>query len=148
MVNVSPLDISLKKLSSLIMNGDIPMDDLEYSFIILQTVVIDCLAYIIPLNTVDRDSSLNGDYQKSAQKVTKVLMESLPDCVEYLKSHSLEIVEHLLANTWDETHFESLFGTRINYIAENHAIKHQTFSDSLIYIQVSFLVENAFSISS
>lgn len=49
----------------------------------------------------------------------------------------MDIVEHLLANTWDEAHFETLFGTRINYIAENHAINHKTFGESLIYIEVS-----------
>lgn len=74
-----------------------------------------------------------------------ILKQSLPDYARYFQTHSLDIVEHLLANTWDETHFESLFGTRINYIAENHAIKHKNFGDSLIYIQVSSSDGQAFS---
>lgn len=71
-------------------------------------------------------------------------MDSLRDCEQYFRTHSLEIVEHLLANTWDKAHFESLFGTHVNYIPEKHAIKHQTFADSLIYIQVSLSNERLF----
>lgn len=72
-------------------------------------------------------------------------MNSLPDCEQYFRSHSLDIVEHLLVNTWDAAHFELLFGTRINYIAENHAINYQMFIDSLTYIQVSLSIKNDFS---
>lgn len=99
--------------------------------------MINCLAYITPLNVTDRANALNGDYKMSAMALATILMDNLPDCVQHFRTHSLKIVEHLLANTWDKTHFESLFGIRINFIAANHAINHQMFSDSLVYIQVS-----------
>lgn len=107
------------------------------SIYFFQTIVINCLAYITPLRVIDSSNSLTGEYKTSATKLSTILMDTLRHCEQYFRTHSMEIVEHLLENTWDGTHFESLFGTHITYIAESHAINHQMFSDSLSYIQVS-----------
>lgn len=102
-----------------------------------QNIIFDCMAYMTPLNDKDHPKTLDPAYIESAKKLGEVLIINLPDCTKYFKTHALEIIAPMLANTWDSTYFESLFGFRINYVPENCSISHATFNNAVAYIQVS-----------
>lgn len=95
--------------------------------------MIKCLAYVTPLNV---KLTTPPEYQKNGMRLLKCLLEHRPDYEKFFKQHPIQIVEQLLLNMWDDEHFNSLFGFRIEHIGDEHTITLKHFSVSLKDIQV------------
>lgn len=71
-----------------------------------------------------------------ALNMLKSIKTDIPNVENHFDSHPLEIIEELLSHMWDVTTFRNYFETDIEFVVEKHAIDHDTFKKSLVYIQV------------
>lgn len=77
----------------------------------------------------------------------RMLKRELPQILLYFNTHSLEIIEKLLKNMWDDNKFRSFFDTEIEFVRDKQTIDYAIFMKSLEFIQVSEIYDfykNAF----
>lgn len=100
---------------------------------ILQDVIVEALAFIIPINT--NSSHITNVYKGKAQEMLQVIITELPTVETHFITHGMPIVQQMLSNTWDEAMFIQLLQANLDYAAEEYYITCEVFDQSLQFIQ-------------
>lgn len=80
--------------------------------------------------------SVSHEDKKRAIEIIKVLRREKPRIEEFFQTHSLEIVEELINNTWDPEKFHHFFETDVEYSDDGYTIDFETLIKSLNSIKV------------
>lgn len=99
-----------------------------------QQIVVNCLAYLIPLNIQSRNVSVN--YKESGQRTCQALTAEVPQYNTYFETHAVQIFEQLLLNTCDEKFLLDHFDYSIDYITQEHNINVSDLEKCIEYLQV------------
>lgn len=77
-----------------------------------------------------------GARKVKALEMLNTLLKEEPRIGDYFESHSLEIIEELINNMWDDDKFAEYFHTNVEYVADDSTINYEIFTKSLDYVQV------------
>lgn len=97
--------------------------------VLFQSIVVKCLARLTSIQVIPTEN------KTQAANIVKILMKEKLQIDRYFDLHSLEIIEELLINMWDEEKFRECFDTDVEFVTDKHTIDYASFMKSVDYVQ-------------
>lgn len=95
----------------------------------LQSILVKCLARLTSIQVIPTED------KAQAHLVIQVLRKENVQFEQLFGSHSLEIIEELLINMWDEKEFRQFFDTDVEFVTDKHTIDYANFLKSVELVQ-------------